>query len=60
MNAAGKQTRLFDYIDQVDKDSVVVEIDADNDGDSDVIYLMAGALYLKENLSKSPAIKHVS
>ncbi|MDD2566021.1 MAG: VCBS repeat-containing protein [Candidatus Gracilibacteria bacterium] len=60
INSSGKQSRLFDYLDEVNKDSNVVELDFDKDGDTDVIYKMGEALYLKENLTKKPSINHIS
>ncbi|EKE29579.1 MAG: hypothetical protein ACD_2C00141G0001 [uncultured bacterium (gcode 4)] len=61
INSQWKQTRLFDYLDEVDKDTNVIELDYDNDSDQDVIYKMGDTLYLKTNLSKKPAsANHIS
>ncbi|EKE27248.1 MAG: hypothetical protein ACD_3C00233G0001 [uncultured bacterium (gcode 4)] len=61
INSAWKQTRLFDYLDEVDKDSNVIELDYDKDSDQDVVYKMWNSLYLKTNLSKNPASSnHIS
>lgn len=49
-NSSWKQSRLFNYIDEVDKNTLVEEIDFDSDWDMDVIYRMKDWLYLKENL----------
>jgi len=59
-NKDGKQTRLFDYLDEIESKSNVIELDVDWDGDKDVIYTMWGALYYKENLSKKPTQTHIS
>lgn len=59
-NKDNKQTRLFDYLDEIDPKSSVVEFDADGDGDNDVIYEMWWALYYKENLSKKANKNHIS
>ncbi len=51
---SGVQTRLFDYIAPVTKDTRVDTIDIDGDGDLDYIYLLDGALYIKYNLTQVP------
>ncbi|MCH2188381.1 hypothetical protein MK079_00960 [Candidatus Gracilibacteria bacterium] len=48
--------RLFDYLDEVDGNEVTTAIDADRDGDEDLLYNLAGRVYLKENLSSDPTL----
>lgn len=55
-----KQARLFEYLDEVDKDSNVIELDKDNDWDMDLIYKMWDAIYMKENLDVKANLKHIS
>ncbi len=59
-NNVWNTTRLFNYIDEVDKKDIVIEIDFDKDWDIDVIYKMWDALYLKENLKNKPNISSSS
>ncbi len=46
-----KSYRLFDYIDELWGDEEFTNIDFDSDGDTDLLYLVNGQLYLKENIS---------
>ncbi|MCD5380636.1 VCBS repeat-containing protein, partial [Candidatus Gracilibacteria bacterium] len=46
-----KSYRLFDYIDELGGDEEFTNIDFDSDGDTDLLYLVNGQLYLKENIS---------
>lgn len=59
-NKDGKQTRLFEYLDEIDSKSNVVELDSDKDWDKDVIYAIGGSLYYKKNLSKKSVQNHFS
>ncbi len=45
---------LFDYLDEFEWDEPSLNIDVDGDGDNDIIYLMKGNLYFKENLKEDP------
>ncbi len=59
-NSAGQQTRLFNYLDEVKKDSTPIELDSDWDWDMDVIYKMWDSLFIKENLKNAATLKHIS
>lgn len=59
-SATWKQTRLIDYLDEIDSKSNVVEFDVDWDWDLDTVYYMGWAIYFKENLSKQPNKIHIS
>lgn len=54
-----KQTRLFDYVDGVDGTEELVYLDADKDGDDDILYRMDNSLYLKQNYDKTPSAVHI-
>jgi uncharacterized repeat protein (TIGR01451 family) len=45
----GKNYKLFDYTDTLKWDEKLTLSDLDSDGDDDVLYLMNGKLYFKEN-----------
>lgn len=55
----GKNYRLFDYTDPLRWDEVPMIIDTDNDGDDDVLYMVEGRLYFKENRTDTPTISHI-
>jgi hypothetical protein len=42
--------RLFDYLNELDWKEEIKSVDVDNDWDSDVVYLMNGQIFIKENL----------
>ena len=42
--------RLFDYLEELTGKEEIRNIDSDNDGDVDVIYMMNGQIFIKENL----------
>jgi len=42
---------LFDYIDELSGDEEYTVIDFDTDGDKDLLYIVNGELFLKENLT---------
>jgi len=42
--------KLFDYLDDLNWDEIITEIDYDLDWDSDLLYSMNNNLYLKENI----------
>ena len=44
LTSGGTQTRLFDYIDPVRKDTRIDTLDIDRDGDVDYIYVLDGVL----------------
>ncbi len=46
-----KSYRLFDYIDELSWNEEYTSIDFDSDGDIDLLYMVNGQLFLKENLS---------
>ncbi len=48
----GYSYKLFDYIDNLTWKEEPTPIDFDNDKDKDLLYLVDGELFLKENLSK--------
>ncbi|MDA7494830.1 hypothetical protein N8455_00650, partial [Candidatus Gracilibacteria bacterium] len=50
INGQDYSYRLFDYMDELTGKEIVKDIDFDNDGDSDLIYMMNDQLFLKENL----------
>ncbi len=50
-----KQTRLFDYIDPVNKNTKVSVLDIDKDGDNDFLFVLDNKIYLKYNYTKSPS-----
>lgn len=54
------QTRLFNYIDLVDGKESVVYIDANKNGNNDIVYRMDNSLYLKQNLLSTPPSSHIS
>ena len=41
---------LFDYLDDLDWKEKINNLDTDNDGDQDIIYMMNGQIFVKENL----------
>jgi hypothetical protein len=45
----GKNYKLFDYTDLLRGDEELTLSDLDSDGDDDVLYMMDGKLYFKEN-----------
>ena len=56
----GKNYKLFDYTDLLRGDEELTLSDLDSDGDDDVLYLMAGKLYFKENRKNTQASSHIS
>ena len=54
-----KNYRLFDYIEPLRGDEVPTILDVDLDGDDDVLYLVKGRLYFKENRGQEPARSYV-
>lgn len=52
--------RLFDYTDLLRGDEQTYLADIDSDGDSDVLYIMNGILYFKENKKESRVKSHIS
>ena len=46
-----KSYRLFDYIDELSWNEKYTNIDFDSDGDIDLLYMVNGQLFLKENIS---------
>jgi hypothetical protein len=57
---AGKQTRLFNYTEQLTGAEKVEEFDPDMDGDQDLVYVMDDAVFIKENHTAEPAPRHRS
>jgi len=55
----GRNYRLFDYTDMLIGHEIPVIEDMDNDGDNDVLYLMDGTLYFKENRKNTDASIHL-
>ncbi len=55
-----KNYKLFDYIKPLRGDEEPTIVDIDNDGDDDVLYLVKGKLYLKENRKQSPVDFYVT
>lgn len=51
----GRNYKLFDYTEPLRGDEVPTISDMDNDGDNDVLYLVGGKLYLKENRANAPS-----
>lgn len=57
---SGISYRLFDYIDNLSWDEETTIIDFDKDSDQDLIYMVDGEIYLKENFKKEPSKSYVS
>jgi len=55
----GRNYRLFDYTDLLIGHEIPVIEDMDNDGDNDVLYLMDGTLYFKENRKNTSSTIHL-
>lgn len=49
--------RLFHYLDEVTGNEETISFDYDNDGDEDIVYMMANKVYVKENLKKKDITK---
>ncbi len=47
-----KSYRLFDYLDELEWNEKIKQIDFDLDKDDDLLYMMKNQIYLKENLDK--------
>lgn len=56
----GRNYRLFDYIDLLRGDEEITLIDTDNDEDDDVLYMMDGKLYFKENRKNTQEKEYIS
>ena len=52
--------KLFDYTDELLGDEITTPIDIDSDGDQDLIYMVDGHVYLKENLYKDAVKTYVN
>ena len=52
--------KLFAYTDELSWDEKTSPIDIDNDGDNDLLYMVDGQVYFKENLSRSSNTTHVN
>ena len=52
--------RLFDYLDELNWDEEITEIDYDKDWDDDLLYIVNWELFLKENLSEEEDKNYVS
>lgn len=56
----GQNYKLFDYVDALRGDEEITLSDLDNDGDDDVLYLMDGTLYFKENRKQQTPLEYLS
>jgi hypothetical protein len=52
--------RLFDYLSELEGDEKTKALDYDFDSDNDLLYMVNGQLYLKENLNVKPSQLYVS
>lgn len=52
--------RLFDYTDNLRGDEEMTRADMDNDGDEEVIYMVDGKVFMKENLENTLVVSHIS
>ena len=46
----GISYRLFHYLDDIKGDEETIRFDYDLDADEDILYMMAGQVFVKENL----------
>jgi hypothetical protein len=52
--------RLFEYLDELRGDEYTAPIDIDQDGDDDLLYMVAGEVFLKENLKNTDIKSYVN
>lgn len=52
--------RLFEYLDELRGDEYTTPIDIDQDGDDDLLYMVAGEVFLKENLKNTDIKSYVN
>lgn len=54
----GKQSRLFDYTEELqgNEEAVLIDTSKSGPGNEDVVYSMGGSLYIKRNLKSSAAV----
>ena len=55
-----KSYRLFDYLEWLEWDEVTKSFDYDKDGDDDILYMVNGELYIKENQKEKRKKSYVS
>lgn len=48
------QTKLFDYVEPIQKNDRVDAVDMDNDGDKEYIFVLGGTLYIKKTYLQNP------
>lgn len=52
--------RLFEYLDELRGDEYTTPLDVDQDGDEDLLYMVAGEVFLKENLKNTDTKSYVN
>ncbi len=60
INSNWKQSRLFNYIDEIDWNEEIVELDRDGDNDFDIVYRMRDWIYVKDSLKNQKQINNAN
>lgn len=54
----GTSEQLIDYTQESDRETNILFLDLDDDGDEDIVYSMGGDIYIKENHEDEPSVRH--